>query len=172
MIVSSFSFAESAQTLLKLKADYVVPFQEGFETPESSRRFSIDYKVIQNRDGGDRTLFTLPRELVGKKMLIDMTVVSQTVDENGIVQKALTGPMGDAICSGPWAKMQCVYKFTGTEINPLEVKNFLKAKYGEGSKRYLELLEVSRVFKCDPLGEVQTLKKALSVSPVSSCATF
>ncbi len=158
--------------LTSFQADYIVP--DSFNNaqlspvPEDARRFSVTYLVIKSEDGSESALFTLPRELTGRKVTTLMTVTKKEMVNNEVI-KTLEGDLGTATCKGPWATTVCLYHFPKLKIDPTEVNQYLNMTYSSNSSRKLELESISKVFGCDPIGEIQTLKGPASVAPSASC---
>lgn len=159
-----------SQSITNFHADYVLPAAECETTPEESRRFAVDYFVIQKEGEADRTVFKLPQDLTGKRILVDMSVAEKSVGADGVPQKKLVGAFGEAQCRGPWAKMQCSYRFDGLSLNPSETNEFLAQKYGLDSLELQNAKDLARRFESDPVGEIQTEMKSPVQAPIQNCA--
>ena len=154
---------------LHFDAHYVIPAVQGDLKPESVRRFDASYWIFLDNAGREVAYFTLPLELTGRKVQVTMQVTSVTKID-GVVHKTLEGRLGTAECVGPWKTTQCSYKFNDLQIDENDVRKFLNIKYGEDSSEFSEILSMSKVFSCDPIGELQTEIKPSSLKPIANCA--
>lgn len=105
------------------------------------------YHVVRSNPGHEHMQFDLPTDLVGaQKISVDLEVTSV----NGS-QRTFTGPLGDAICNGPWTQMACSFRFKNLQLDSAQVMNFLEMKYGSGAQANGMMRLASR-FDGDPIG--------------------
>lgn len=154
---------------LQFDAHYVIPAVQGDLKPEAARRFDASYWIFKDNAGREVAYFTLPLELTGRKIKVTMQVTNVT-KVDGVVHKTLEGPLGKAECVGPWKTTQCSYQFVDLQIDENDVRTFLNNKYGEGSSEFSDILSMSKVFSCDPIGELQTQIKPSQLKPIANCA--
>jgi hypothetical protein len=170
LTVSLFTSLALAEThITKFEAQYMVPDEVGNPTPLATRTFTVDYFIIQEEGKADQTIFRMPQDLTGRKVLVDLSVTEKTTGADGVVVKKLTGPLGEAICRGPWARMQCAYHFKNLQLDKMETLNYLGSKYSLESWEFWDASRRARIFRCDPAGEIQTERATPNLAEVNSC---
>lgn len=139
---------------LLLRAEYRLPLSEA-DVPELSEYNSfslVDYRIDRRIAGSERMAFDLPLVLTGGESL---PVILQVVSQEGSLRR-LAGPLGEAICQGPWVSMECQFVFVGLNLDPAKVDAFVDSMpVGSGERESLRRL--ARQFSGDPIGVARVL---------------
>ncbi len=143
-----------AQTLF---ANEVLDLNATYQVPVPSEKFAhlatfeiTNYQIITNDKGVRYMTYTLPDDLTGELMTINMPLVSE-IDGN----KHFESEQGTADCTGKWIALECGVAFKNLEINQSKVISHLVLKYGYNQETKNRVL-VSRIFSNDPIGFVKT----------------
>lgn len=143
-----FSQTLFANEVLDLNATYQVPMPS--EKLAHLATFEItNYQIITNDTGVRYMAYTLPEDLTGEQMTINMPL---TLDVDG--NKHFESEQGTADCTGKWIALDCSVKFQNLEIQQSKVIMHLVSKYGY-TKNAKNRFMVSRAFSNDPIGIVK-----------------
>lgn len=142
---------------LTILADEILNLNATYQVPVPSEKFAhlatfeiTNYQIITNNKGVRYMTYTLPEDLTGETMTVEIPLVSE-VDG----KKYFESEQGTADCTGKWVALDCGVTFKNLEIKQNKVIPHLVMKYGYNQETKNRIM-VSRIFSNDPIGLVKT----------------